>query len=527
MLLWIIVLLAGLFGYFIYQAKEQYAYWQKRGVSGPRPVPVFGHLLEMSKLGMGKFDMSLTKKFGRISGYYDTAPLLMVSDPEMLKSVMVKDFSVFPNRRDFGLNGPILELSVSVIRDQHWKHVRNVLVPAFSSGKMRQMEPLIADCCKTMGVYLDKVAQSGEDLDIKQYFKRITMDVISSSFFGTKTDSQSNPDSPFVQNAMKVFDVGFFTPAFLVAFLAPKLTPYAKKLGMQLNPKAPLDYLVSTMREILNLRKKSGEVRRDFLQMMVKAMSENDSSKRSAVAPKEYEEEGPDVLSDTLSVEPSTQPQTTHQGHHVSRALTTEEVMAQSMIFLLAGFETTANTLTFLSYLLTANPEIQEKLRKEIQHRIGRDVQPTYDLVAQIPYLDQCINETLRLYPPATRTERECSQEWTWKNLTIEKGTTIGIPIYALHHDPEFWQDPETFDPDRFSEENKHKIIPFTFLPFGQGPRNCVGMRFAIYEIKMVIASLLQRYRLIPSSRTTPPIVQDLGLITPKNPLWIKLEKLD
>ncbi|GAV06327.1 hypothetical protein RvY_16339-2 [Ramazzottius varieornatus] len=471
---------------------------------------------------MGKFDVGLIKKFGRVCGYYDTGPILLVSDPEMLKDIMVKDFSVFANRRDFDLNGPIMDLSVSVLRDQHWKHVRNVLVPAFSSGKMRQMEHLITDCCETMVAHLDKVVKDGEDLDVKEYFKRITMDVISSTFFGTKTDTQSNPNSPFVKNALKIFDISIFNPAFLVVFLAPRFAPFAKKMKMQLTPRRPLEHIVLVMKEILEMRKSSGQVRRDFLQMMVKAMDQNDSTKRPA---KDYEEDGPDVLSDALSVGPSSQPQANHQEHRINRALTPDEVMAQSVVFLLAGFETTANTLTFMTYLLSIHPEIQERLRKEIQQVIGRDVQPTYDLIAQIPYLDQCINETLRLYPPATRAERECSEDWTWKNLTIEKGTTIGIPIYGLHHDPEFWPEPDCYNPDRFSEENKHKIIPFTFLPFGQGPRNCVGMRFAIYEIKMVMVSILLKYRIVSSPRTVTPVLKDWGLVTPKDPLWVKLEE--
>ncbi|GAV06340.1 hypothetical protein RvY_16350 [Ramazzottius varieornatus] len=522
MLLWIVSILAGLIGYSVYLSIQKYEYWRKRGVPGPRAVPILNQFLDFSKKGIGGFDLGLIKKFGRVCGYYDTGPILLVSDPEMLKDIMVKDFSVFANRRDFDLNGPIMELNVSVLRDQHWKHVRNVLVPAFSSGKMRQMEHLITDCCETMGAHMDKVAKNGEDLDVKEYFKRITMDVISSTFFGTKTDTQSNPNSPFVKNALKIFDISIFNPAFLVAFIFPSFIPYAKRLKIQSIPRRPMEYLVSVMKEILEMRKSSGQVRRDFLQMMVKAMDQNEGGKRPT---KEYEEDGPDVLSDALSVDSPSQQQPAHQEQRINRTLTADEVMAQSMIFLLAGFETTASTLTFMTYLLSIHPEIQERLRKEIQQVIGRDVQPTYDLIAQIPYLDQCINETLRLYPPASRTERECSEDWTWKNLTIEKGTTIGIPIYGLHHDPEFWPEPDCYNPDRFSEENKHKIIPFTFLPFGQGPRNCVGMRFAIYEIKMVMVSILLKYRIMPSTRMGSLVLKDWGLISSKDALWIKLEK--
>ncbi|GAV06329.1 hypothetical protein RvY_16341-2 [Ramazzottius varieornatus] len=239
------------------------------------------------------------------------------------------------------------------------------------------------------------------------------------------------------------------------------------------------------MKEILDMRKFSGQVRRDFLQLMVKALDETEASQQQSTKQSmrptdnfpEDEEDGADVLSGVFSPAEISSPSDETHSSPINRALSIDEVLAQSIIFFVAGFETSATTLTFMTYLLAIHPEIQEKLRKEIDQAIGKDVPPTYDLISRIPYLDQCINETLRMYPPATRTERENSEEWTYGNLTLDKGTIIAIPIYAIQHDSEYWPEPDSFNPDRFSEENKHKIVPFTFLPFGQGPRNCAGMR--------------------------------------------------
>ncbi|GAV06330.1 hypothetical protein RvY_16341-3 [Ramazzottius varieornatus] len=288
------------------------------------------------------------------------------------------------------------------------------------------------------------------------------------------------------------------------------------------------------MKEILDMRKFSGQVRRDFLQLMVKALDETEASQQQSTKQSmrptdnfpEDEEDGADVLSGVFSPAEISSPSDETHSSPINRALSIDEVLAQSIIFFVAGFETSATTLTFMTYLLAIHPEIQEKLRKEIDQAIGKDVPPTYDLISRIPYLDQCINETLRMYPPATRTERENSEEWTYGNLTLDKGTIIAIPIYAIQHDSEYWPEPDSFNPDRFSEENKHKIVPFTFLPFGQGPRNCAGMRFAIYEIKMVLVSVLQRYRLVATPRTAAPVTQDVGLAVPKHPLWLTVEHL-
>ena len=127
-----------------------------------------------------------------------------------------------------------------------------------------------------------------------------------------------------------------------------------------------------------------------------------------------------------------------------------QDVTAQAVIFFLAGFETTSTALSFITYTLTTHQDIQDRLREEIQTVMeGHDV-ITYELIAEMGYLDQCINEALRLYPPVTRNERMCNEDWTYEGLTIEKGTVIGIPIFALQRDPRFWENPEKFDPERY-----------------------------------------------------------------------------
>ena len=115
----------------------------------------------------------------------------------------------------------------------------------------------------------------------------------------------------------------------------------------------------------------------------------------------------------------------------------------------MAGFETTATALTFLTYCLAVDQAIQDKLRQNIEEVMqGRD-EIDYEAIAEMQYLDQCVNEALRLYPPVSRTERECNEDWEYKGLKVEKGTLISIPTYAIQHDPEFWPNPEVYDPDR------------------------------------------------------------------------------
>ncbi|KAJ1096460.1 hypothetical protein NDU88_001600, partial [Pleurodeles waltl] len=119
---------------------------------------------------------------------------------------------------------------------------------------------------------------------------------------------------------------------------------------------------------------------------------------------------------------------------------------------------------------------------------------PTYEALLQMEYLEMAINEVLRLYPGSGRLERVCKKTVEVEGVTIPEGVVVVVPLYTLHRDPEYWPEPEKFDPDRFSKENKDTQEPYTFLPFGSGPRNCIAMRFGLLAVKAGIVSLLQNF---------------------------------
>ena len=125
-----------------------------------------------------------------------------------------------------------------------------------------------------------------------------------------------------------------------------------------------------------------------------------------------------------------------------------------------------------------------------------------YDSIMDMKYMDMVVDETLRMYPPATRLDRVASNDYEFEGIKIKKGQVIGVPIYALHHNPELYPNPEEFDPERFNDENKKTRDNVAYLPFGAGPRNCIGMRFALIEIKLLLASLLSKYRFVTCDKT-------------------------
>lgn len=142
-----------------------------------------------------------------------------------------------------------------------------------------------------------------------------------------------------------------------------------------------------------------------------------------------------------------------------------------------------------------------------------------FDDFMQSPYLDAVISETMRKYSPAYRTERECKQDYELGDTGIKilKGQFVEIPIYAIHHSDEYYENPEQYIPERFLPENRHKLIPYTYLPFGGGPRNCIGMRFVLMEAKLVLAHLVNNFVFVRSANTDIPIKfkrLTLGLIS-------------
>ncbi|XP_054722245.1 cytochrome P450 3A19-like [Uloborus diversus] len=207
------------------------------------------------------------------------------------------------------------------------------------------------------------------------------------------------------------------------------------------------------------------------------------------------------------------------------KKLTEDEMIAQCVSFFTAGFETTALTLSYVAYSLALNPDCQEKLIQEIDSAFESHKVMNYDAVRDMKYLDCVISETLRMYPPSITVQRSAAENYVVKDLglTIEKGVIINIPVYSMHFDPEFFPEPEKFKPERFLERSHPQ---YAYLPFGAGPRNCLGMRFALMQIKMCMSNILRHYRFRLADNTKVPIEFNIGSVfLTVNELPLKIEK--
>ncbi|KAJ4428801.1 hypothetical protein ANN_25794 [Periplaneta americana] len=208
-----------------------------------------------------------------------------------------------------------------------------------------------------------------------------------------------------------------------------------------------------------------------------------------------------------------------------------DDLTAQAVFFFFAGFDTASTLLCFASHLLATHPDVQSRLQKEIDEKLENDGgKLTYEAVHSMKYLDMVVSEVLRLYPPAVFSDRKCIKTYTIQSdasCTIQPGQGLWIPVYAFHHDPKYFPNPEKFDPERFSDENKDNLKPYTYLPFGLGPRSCIGNRFALMEAKIALVHLLTRFNLKVVSKTPIPIqITKKGFnMTVDGGFWLGLEQ--
>ncbi|KAI1883397.1 hypothetical protein AGOR_G00231020 [Albula goreensis] len=511
-----VIFLALLYWYSIFP----YSILTRCGIKHPKPIPFYGNMFLFRK-GFFGVHAELINKYGKVCGYYlGRRPVVVVADPDMLRQIMVKEFSSFPNRMTIRAATKPMSESLLLLKDERWKRVRSILTPSFSSARMKEMVPLIHAATDTLMGNLQGFAQSGESFDIHRCFGCFTMDVIASVAFGTQVDSQKNPDDPFVHHAQKFFSFSFFRPVMfiLIAFpflIAPLSGIIPNKTRDEMN-----SFFVSCIQKIIKQRDEqpASQRRRDFLQLMLDVRSSKECvGLEHFDVVNQADERAPDSHSPTHDAQ---------QRRALKRIMTEDEIVGQAFIFLLAGYETSSSTLAFVAYLLATHPECQQRLQEEVDDFFTRHDAADYHTVQELKYLDMVISEALRLYPPGFRFAREVEEDCTVNGQFLPKGATLEIPAGYLHYDPQYWPEPEKFIPERFTAEAKASRHPFVYLPFGAGPRSCVGMRLAQLEIKMALVHVFHKFSFITCEETKVPVeLKSFSTLGPKNGIFLKIER--
>ncbi len=221
---------------------------------------------------------------------------------------------------------------------------------------------------------------------------------------------------------------------------------------------------------------------------------------------------------------------------HKARKKNLEEfdVVATAMVMLVAGYDTTATTLSHCGYEVAMQPDVQNRLLDEIDEACAKcsdDENLDYEAIQGLQYLDMVLKETLRRHTPLDLISRGCVKDFQLPdtNITIKKGDEVHIPAIGIHLDDQYYPDPLKFNPENFNKENSAKRSPYTFLGFGQGPRACIGMRFALLEAKVALVSVLRRYKFQKCPQTPGKVTRDPQsiLANSNEPLMVQLVRRD
>jgi len=396
----------------------------------------------------------------------------MVMDPGALKRILKDNVDNYPKSvvTKLMLN-PAIGDSLFIAEGAHWRWQRRAAAPVFSHRNVTALGAVMSAAADRA---TDRIAALPEQGDLYQEMVTATFEVISDvTFSGSKTF-----DRDATHKAIETYMAGVAKVSFLDIIGAP---PWIPRPGRMFT------------RNVMG---------------RMKAMADQTIDARRA-APKK---DAPDLLDLLLTGE---DPET-------KRQMTTEELRDNLLAFIVAGHETTALALAWALYLCAFDPAVQDKVRVEAETLLQGRTTTAAD-VPNLPYTRQVIDETLRLYPPAAFLSRTALGPDELCGREVRKGDTVILPIYALHRNALLWDNPDAFDPDRFADPKA--IDRYANLPFGDGPRICIGASFAVQESVIILATLLSRFRFSLIDGRAPKPVMILTL-RPEGGVWLKVEPI-
>ncbi|KAK8776868.1 hypothetical protein V5799_029788 [Amblyomma americanum] len=423
---------------------------------------------------------------------------------------------------------PIVGKMVIHVRGDEWRRMRSCVTSGFTSSKLKQMIPHIAESAEVFMDMLDGYADTEKEVNLRLQFQALSMDYIGQAAFGIETCFQRELNDIFFTTARRVLPGVMTGPAHMVAPRSSIFTPAKagasiharrqkkKKRGHALmrnradvRCQVQRIILMPCLRKLCGLPR--GELRKpDILQNLLDAEIEEEALTEAVM--KSETKENADGPKKRL------------------RALSPREVIMNATLLFMGGFETTSIAMCYLTFLLAKHQDVQDKLREEVKEAVGEQGELDYDTITKkLKYLVQVVEEGLRLYPPAVvATSRQAEEDFEWNGMKFKAGTCVMAPTYQLHRDPRYWVDPDTFDPERFSAENESSIHKMAFQPFGVGPRHCVGFQMARMEIRYTLARLVQRYRVdLGESQKGEMRMDSYAMVSsPENGPWLKFYRL-
>ncbi|XP_075494501.1 cytokinin hydroxylase-like [Primulina tabacum] len=478
---------------------------EKQGVYGPKPRFLVGNILDMTTLVAESTSKDMdsihhdivgrllphfivwSKIHGKRFIYWNgIEPRMCLTEPELIKELLSK-YSTISGKSWQQQQGSkhFIGRGLLMANGDDWYHQRHIVAPAFMGDKLKSYAGYMVECTTQMLKSLENAMETGQtEVEIGEYMTRLTADIIS------RTEFDCN-----YEKGKQIFH--------LLTDLQRLCAQASRHLWFPGSRFFPSKY----NREIKSLKMEVETLLMEIIQ-----------SRKDCVEIGRSESYGNDLVGMLLS-------EMKKKRESNKFSLNLQLIMDECKTFFFAGHETTALLLTWTVMLLASNPLWQEKVREEVKQVCTNGGEPSVDQLSKLTLLGMVINESLRLYPPASVLPRMAFEDIKLGELFIPKGLSIWIPVLAIHHNEEIWgKDVNEFNPSRFASKSyspgRH------FIPFATGPRNCVGQSFALMEAKIILSMLISRFSFTLSEnyRHAPIIVLT---IKPKYGVQICLKPLN
>ena len=432
-----------------------------------RGLPFLGVLFSLQRDALGFFTRTLKRHGDRVELRVLGKKVLLLSHPDDLEAVLVNDRDSYGRSDEVRNLQPIFGNGLLTSEGEMWRKQRRLIQPKFSHATMQGYADVMLQCITAQLARW----QPGDVLDMTVEMTRFTRDVVCQTLFG----SEPSADAATIANAVTVVFGDLRAEILYLPLWRRFPLPRSRRWNRAVSA------LHQAIQNMIAERRRSGETRADLLGLLIDACDEDGST------------------------------------------MNDQQILDEVMTMFLAGHETSAVLLSWAVALLATHPEIQEAAAAEVHAVLhGEPLRATH--LPQLRLVNAIVQETLRLYPSIWSIGRNVVRDTTLRGLPIERGTRVWLCTYALHRNPRWFPDPERFDPQRWLEGTARSR--FTFLPFGAGPRMCIGQHFATTEAVLGLAAILQRFRLRATEGRMPKMEAWVTL-RPRGSVRIQIEQRD
>ncbi|CAM8964453.1 unnamed protein product [Rhodiola kirilowii] len=473
--------------------------WRVRKVPGPPALPLLGHVHLLAKYGPDVLSR-LASQYGPIFRFQlGRQPLVIIASPELCQEVGIKKFKDIPNRSIPSpiASSPLHQKGLFFTKDSRWMSMRNTILSVYQPSHLANLVPTMQSFIQSAALNLDTEEDA---ITFSNLSLKLATDVIGQAAFGVNF-GLSNPAAAVSTNNNSTEVTDFINKHFhsttqlkmdlsgSFSIILGLLAPILQEPFRQILKRIPgtMDYKVDKINQDISNRldqivenrakDENGGDSKDFLSLILKAMESEKATKN---------------------------------------LFTSDYVSAVTYEHLLAGSATTSFTLSSVLYLVAGHPQVEKKLVDEIDGFGPRELLPTaHDLQHNFPYLDQVIKESMRFYLVSPMIARETSRDVEIGGYMLPKGTWVWLAPGVLAKDPKNFPEPEKFKPERFDPncEEQQKRHPYAHIPFGLGPRACIGQKFSLQEIKLTVIHLYRNYLFRHSPKMESPLELEFGIV--------------